>query len=84
MSVHFLLYDFFFNGIFLLSYYGLLIVGDKYRALIILYYTYVCTYLLLLLVYSYYFRHQCMLVAGLSKQTIGLQDDELHFAHIRI
>ena len=25
-----------------------------------------------------------MLVAGLSKQTMALQDDELHFAHIRI
>ena len=25
-----------------------------------------------------------MLVAGLSKQTIAPQDDELHFAHIRI
>ena len=31
-----------------------------------------------------YFRHQCMLVAGLSKQTMALQDDELHFAHIKI
>ena len=40
--------------------------------------------IVILLVYSYYFRHQCMLVAGLSKQTIGLQDDELHFTHIRI
>ena len=30
------------------------------------------------------FRHQCMLVAGLSKQTMALQDDELHFAHIRL
>ena len=38
----------------------------------------------LLLLYSYYFRHQCMLVAGLSKQTMALQDDELNFAHIRI
>ena len=34
--------------------------------------------------YSYYFRHQCMLVAGLSKQTMALQDDELHFAHVRM
>ena len=25
-----------------------------------------------------------MLVAGLLKQTMALQDDELHFAHIRI
>ena len=33
---------------------------------------------------TYHFRHQCMLVAGLSKQTMALQDDELHFAHIRL
>ena len=45
--------------------------------------TFCCNYTLLYY-YSYYFRHQCMLVAGLSKQTMALQDDELDFAHIRI
>ena len=53
-----------------------------------LYYTYLILYVhiycMIIITVFYYFRHQCMLVAGLSKQRIGLQDDELHFAHIRI
>ena len=58
--------------------------GD-YRALIIFVRILHISYYDYYLLYGYYyFRHQCMLVAGLSKQTIALQDDELHFAHIRI
>ncbi|XP_065892707.1 TBCC domain-containing protein 1-like isoform X2 [Dysidea avara] len=29
-------------------------------------------------------RHQCMLIASLSNQTMALQDDQLCFAHIRV